>query len=261
MVASSSQVRKQQPYPPSSEAASTWGTNWSLPERLEIDDADNNSQSGTPFWRTGLLGTNGIRMDSVKGVLQELINELAAAFSPVPWICATGPVPSHHLQRGWRTQTTTLYIPGKHSKLSSMSSPHFFSTTSLAVFCLTQHINFKLPFKHQNVLIRIHPPDTRHSEDKEALFPKQLRWREALLPPSASRKPKVKLATFQSGVRTITLTQPQSSQGKKERHSSNHASFKVGALFSGTYVRFLLYKYPAFIVTAVTAHCNAILRD
>lgn len=189
-------------------------------------------------------------MDSVKGVLQELINELAAAFSPVPLICATGPVPSHHLQRGRRTQTTTLYIPGKHSKLSSMSSPHFFSTTSLGVFCLTSECSNSYS-----------PPDTRHSEDKEALFPKQLRWREALLSPSASRKPKVKLATFQSGVRTITLTQPQSSQGNKERHSSNHASFKVGALFSGTYVRFLLCKYPAFIVTAVTAHCNAILRD
>lgn len=40
------------------------------------------------------------------------------------------------------------------------------------------------------------------------------------MPPS-SRQPEVKLATFQPGVGTITLTQPQSSQG-------NFESFKVG---------------------------------
>ena len=45
---------------------------------------DNDSQSGTATWRTCLLRANWVRVENIKGVPQELVNDLAAAFSPAP---------------------------------------------------------------------------------------------------------------------------------------------------------------------------------
>lgn len=80
------------------EATSTWSSNWSLPESLEIGDSYNDSHSWTVTWRKGLLGINRTMGGGCKGCSLRM-NKCACGSvltAPAVWALVDS-MPSHPL--------------------------------------------------------------------------------------------------------------------------------------------------------------------